>query len=47
MMKARDLIWLGLGIASVIVAVERFYKHPTYGRGIKAALAAANLATLL
>lgn len=42
-MKA--LIWF-LGIAGAVVAVERFYVHPTYGNGLRALVAAVQAGEL-
>ncbi len=38
-------IWL-VGIAGAVVAVERFYFHPTYGNGLRALAAAAQAGEL-
>jgi hypothetical protein len=37
MMKGLGVL---LAFASAVVAVERFYSHPTYGNGIRAFIAA-------
>jgi hypothetical protein len=37
--------WL-VGIAGAVVAVERFYVHPTYGNGLRALVAAVQAGEL-
>lgn len=41
----KALIWF-LGIAGAVVAVERFYVHPTYGNGLRALVAAVQAGEL-
>jgi hypothetical protein len=38
-------IWL-VGIAGAVVAVERYYVHPTYGNGLRALAAAVQAGEL-
>jgi hypothetical protein len=43
-MKTQHVIGALLTLLVAIVAVEAFYEHPTYGRGVKAIIAVANAA---
>ena len=45
-MSQRDIAIL-VALASLIVAIEAFYEHPTYGRGVQALLSAARFGELL
>jgi hypothetical protein len=46
-MKIEHALYVTLGLVALYVALESFYTHPTYGRGVKAVLTAANLASIL
>lgn len=45
-MKAEHVLYAALALLTLYVALKRFEQHPTYGRGVKAALAAVNVASL-
>jgi len=38
-MKGQHALFAVLGVAGAVLAIERFYEHPTYGRGLSAFLA--------
>jgi hypothetical protein len=43
-MKDQALITTAASVLIAIVMIERYYHHPTYGNGMRAALAAAKAA---
>jgi hypothetical protein len=46
-MKTQHVVGSGIAIVVLIIAVERWYEHPTYGRGVTALYAAARAAIVL
>jgi hypothetical protein len=46
-MKTQHVVGSIFAITLFIVAAERWYEHPTYGRGVAAMLAAARVALAL
>ena len=46
-MKTVYVIGAGLAVAGALSAIEKFCRHPTYGQGLNAALAAGNAALAL
>ena len=46
-MKTQHFVGGGIAVVVLIIAVERWYEHPTYGRGMAALLAAARAAIVL
>jgi|GEM_PF-5246525 len=46
MNSARMLLYLSV-LLSAIVAIEKFYKHPSFGSGVQAFIAAAKAGELL
>jgi hypothetical protein len=45
-MKGRDIV-VAAAVAGFVIAADRFYRHPTYGRGWRALLSALDLAEIL
>lgn len=45
--RPHHMILAALTILGAVVAVERFYSHPTYGNGLEAAYAALKAAVVL
>lgn len=46
-MKPQHLATAAIALIGLAVAVENFYEHPTYGRGLQAAFAAINAAKFI
>jgi hypothetical protein len=38
-MKVEHLLYAAAGLISMVLLVERFYEHPTFGRGMQALFA--------
>lgn len=47
MIKLEHVVVAAIALVGLYVAIDQFYQHPTCGRGVKAAVAAANMAGLL
>lgn len=46
-MKIQHFVGGGIAIAVLFIAAERWYEHPTYGRGVAALYAAARAVIVL
>ena len=46
-MKTQHFVGGGIAIVALIIAVERWYEHPTYGHGVAALIAVAREALVL
>jgi hypothetical protein len=45
-MKSKHLAGAAIALAIFIIALEKYYKHPTQGNGVCAAIAALRLALI-
>ena len=45
-MRNRDLAFV-MALVGLLVAVEAFYEHPTYGRGLQAAISVIRFGEML
>ena len=46
-MKPEHALYAAFVTLGALLAIEAFYKHPTYGAGVRALLAAAKAAAVL